>query len=134
MLPHLRGDRYIKRDRKAVGLEGERVATEFLKKQGYKILQRNYNPGSSEIDVIGYDRGVIVFLEVKTCLSHRYGPPEARVTETKKRRIYKAAQRYIKEKHLSNKKFRFDVVSVVFGPSQNVPEVKLIKDAFSLRA
>ena len=79
----------------ALGLEGEQVAYEFLKKQGYKILQRNYRPGNTEIDIIGYDKGTIAFLEVKTGLSRRYGPPEIRVTETKKRRIYKTAQEYI---------------------------------------
>ncbi|MFQ5863109.1 MAG: YraN family protein [Candidatus Brocadiales bacterium] len=125
--------RHIKGNRKALGLEGEWVATEFLKKQGYKILQRNYNPGTSEIDIIGYDKGIIAFLEVKTCLSHRYGPPEVRVTEAKKRRIYKAAQKYVKERHLSGQRFRFDVVSVLFDPNKNAPEVKLIKGAFSLK-
>ncbi|HHT9133515.1 MAG TPA: YraN family protein [Candidatus Avalokitesvara rifleensis] len=124
----------MKGDRRALGLEGERVASEFLKKQGYKILQRNYKPGTSEIDIIGYDKGIIAFLEVKTGLSRRYGPPEVRVTETKKRRIYKAAQKYIKERHLSGHQFRFDVVSVLFDPGTNAPEVKLVKDAFCLKA
>ncbi len=124
---------YIKGDRRALGLEGERVASEFLKKQGYKILQRNYRPGANEIDIIGYDRGTIAFLEVKTGLSRRYGPPEVRITETKKRRIYKVAQKYIKERRLSGQQFRFDVVSVLFDPGKDAPEVKLIKGAFSLK-
>lgn len=121
-------------DRRSLGLEGERVASEFLKKQGYKILQRNYKPGTSEIDIICYDKGTIVFLEVKSCLSRRYGPPEMRVTETKKRRIYKVAQKYIKERRISGRQFRFDVVSVLFDLNKDAPEVKLIKDAFSLKA
>lgn len=109
------------------------MASEFLKKQGYKILQRNYKPGTTEIDIIGYDKGIIAFLEVKSCLSRRYGPPEMRVTETKKRRIYRAAQKYIKERRLSGQQFRFDVVSVLFNSRKDVPQVKLIKDAFSLK-
>lgn len=117
----------------ALGLEGEQVAYEFLKKQGYKILQRNYRPGNTEIDIIGYDKGTIAFLEVKTGLSRRYGPPEIRVTETKKRRIYKTAQEYIKERRLSGQQFRFDVVSVLFDPGKGTPEVKLTKGAFSLK-
>lgn len=77
---------------------------------------------------------MIAFLEVKSSLSYRYGPPEVRITEVKKRRIYKAAQKYIKERHLSGQRFRFDVVSVSLGTGKSAPVVRLIKGAFSLKA
>lgn len=113
-----------------MGLEGERAAAQFLKKQGYQILQRNYRTGTCEIDIIGYDRGVIAFLEVKASLSPRYGPPELKVTGPKQRRLYRAAQQYIKEKGLWGQHFRFDVVSIHFSKGGGVPEVKLFKNAF----
>ncbi len=52
--------------RQISALEGEERAAEILKKSGYKILQRNYRSKYGEIDIIAYDRCVIVFVEVKS--------------------------------------------------------------------
>ncbi|HHT9152565.1 MAG TPA: YraN family protein, partial [Candidatus Hypogeohydataceae bacterium YC40] len=97
---------------------------------GYQILQRNYRSSHGEIDIIAYDSGVIVFLEVKACQSTRYGPPELKVTQEKRRHLLKTAQQYIREKRLSGKDFRFDVVSIQFNEEGGVLDSKVIQNAF----
>ena len=79
----------VQSHKKALGKKGEVVAAKFLKKKGYKILQRNYRRKTGEIDIICYERGSIVFVEVKTRGSDSYGPPELAVTEAKKKQIIK---------------------------------------------
>ncbi|MCF6148383.1 MAG: YraN family protein [Candidatus Kuenenia sp.] len=111
--------------------KGELVAAKFLKKKGYKILQRNYRRKVGEIDIICYDHGVIVFVEVKTRSTDNYGPPELSVTETKKRQIIKVASYYIAEKKIEGIDLRFDVVSIVYLPIKKHPVITLYKNAFT---
>lgn len=114
------------------GTRGEKIAVKFLKKNGYKILQRNYNARFGEIDVIGYDRGTVCFIEVKTRQSQSFGPPELAVTQAKRNHIIKAAQKYIRENKLEDVCCRFDVVSVQLSNDGKSQEVSLIKNAFTL--
>ena len=117
--------------KKALGIKGEQLAVKFLKKQGYTILQRNYRCSRGEIDVICYDHGAIVFIEVKTRQSGAYGPPELSVTGAKKKQIIKAASHYAARKKLEGVDLRYDVVSISYAPQKKHPEVTLFKNAFS---
>ncbi|MGR3309309.1 MAG: YraN family protein [Candidatus Brocadiales bacterium] len=114
------------------GAKGEKIAVRFLRKNGYKILRRNYSNKFGEIDVIGYDHGTISFIEVKTRLSESFGPPELAVTQTKKNHIIKTAQRYITENKLEDVCCRFDVVSVRLSNDDKSQEINLLKNAFTL--
>jgi len=113
-----------------VGARGEWLAVKFLKKRGYKILQRNYRCKLGEIDVVCYDHGYIAFVEVKTRYSDAYGPPELSVTEAKKRQIARVALHYIAEKKIEDVDFRFDVVSLFHTPTKKYPEITLFRNAF----
>jgi putative endonuclease len=117
--------------RQAVGTKGEHLAVRFLKKSGYKILQRNYTCRSGEIDIVCYDRGTIVFVEVKTRHSDTYGPPELSVTEAKKSQIIKVATYYIAKKKIHDIDLRFDVVSILYSPIEKNPKITLFKNAFT---
>jgi putative endonuclease len=117
--------------RRVLGQAGEAQAVAILKKNGYQILHRNYCSSSGEIDIIAYNRGEIVFLEVKACKSTRYGPPELKVTQHKRLHLLKAAQHYIREKGLTGQRFRFDVVSIHFNEKGEVSDSQIIKNAFS---
>lgn len=117
--------------KREVGSRGEQLAVKFLKKNGYKILQRNYRCKIGEIDIICYDHGAIVFVEAKTRYSSSYGPPELSVTEAKKRRIVKVAMHYVAEKKIVGRDFRFDVVSVFYTPMKKYPVITLFKNAFT---
>lgn len=114
-----------------VGTRGEQLAVKFLKKSGYKILQRNYRCKLGEIDIVCYDHGTIAFVEVKTRYSDTYGPPELSVTEAKKRQIVKVALHYVAEKKIEGVDCRFDVVSIFRTPMKKQPEITLFKNAFT---
>ncbi len=116
------------------GVRGEKIAVKFLKKNGYKVLRRNYFTKFGEIDVIGYDHGTISFIEVKTRLSESFGPPELAVTQAKKNHIIKTAQKYITENKLEEVCCRFDVVSVRLSNDGKSQEVSLLKNAFTLNS
>lgn len=115
-------------DRLAVGKSGEDEAVRFLKKNGYRILERNYRCRHGELDIVAMDGDTISFIEVKTRGSDRFGTPAGSVDERKQRHITKASMAYIAEKGLGEVTARFDVVSVEISGSGY--KTSVIKDAF----
>ena len=93
------------------GRSGEDLAAEFLAKQGVEIIERNYHTKFGEIDLIGFDKSTIIFIEVKLRNNDNFGTPVEAVTQTKLKRIYKSAQLYISENE-SNYDYRFDVIAI----------------------
>ena len=69
--------------KKLLGRAGEKLAVDFLKKKGFKILKTNYKTVVGEIDIIAQDREYIVFIEVKTRSSDNYGLPREAVDRKK---------------------------------------------------
>ena len=112
---------------KLLGKEGEDRAAKFLKKQGYRILERNYRTRSGEIDLIALHEGTVVFVEVKTRTNEAFGSPELAVNARKQSRMIKAALGYIKYKKLHQVPCRFDVVAISSSAGQ---PVELIQNAF----
>lgn len=112
-----------------LGDRGEAAAWEFLKKQGYDLVEKNYHCKLGEIDVIARRAGRIAFIEVKTRTSDHYGAPQEAVNLVKQEKIFKIASWYLKEKKLSGTPVAFDVISVLWKEGQP-PEIKLIPDAF----
>ncbi len=115
--------------KKILGREGEDRAAKFLKKQGYKILERNYSTPQGEIDLIALHRGEVVFVEVKTRTNESYGAPELAVNPRKQQRMIKAALGYIKYKKLHQVPCRFDVVAISAATEK---EIDLIENAFEM--
>jgi len=111
-----------------IGAEGEAEAVRYLKKQGYKILERNVATNHGEIDVIARHQKDIVFLEVKLRNTAEFGRPEDAVDRRKQLKIIKSAMEYIKAKRLSGNNFRFDVLAI--GPG----ETELFVNAFPVPA
>ncbi len=112
-----------------LGDKGEQTAAEFLEREGYEILHRNYRFGRGEVDLIARKDGTIVFVEVKTRSSDRYGEPEEAVTPEKIRRIRRIASAYLSQRRIGECDCRFDVVAVVFGVDG--PTVRHTQDIFS---
>lgn len=108
-----------------LGEKGERWAAEFLRENGYQIVAENYRWGGGEIDIIARDSDYLVFVEVKTRRDKEYGLPEEAITEAKKRKIIRTAQKYIAD-HKPELDIRFDVVAISEG------KARLYKDAFQL--
>ena len=104
------------------------MAIRFLKKNGYRILERNYVCKLGEIDIIAKEKDTLTFIEVKTRTSTLFGPPQLSVTPSKQMQLSKAALYFLKEKRLGDVKARFDVVAIVLGPRGE--EIELIRDAF----
>ena len=105
---------------------GEDLAARYLRWHGHKIVDRNYYEKCGEIDIVSYDKEVLVFTEVKQRKTDRFGRPEEFVTATKRDRIKKTAQLYImRNKYKGNA--RFDVVEVL---GEKKPEIRHIKNAF----
>ena len=103
------------------GDRGERAAERALKRKGLKILTRNYRVAAGEIDIVALDRGVIVFVEVKTRVQ---GEPAEAVTLEKQRRITRAALWFLKRHGLlETARCRFDVVAVVWPAGAKRPTI-----------
>jgi len=94
-----------------LGLEGEKLATDFLKSKGYKIIENNYRYRRAEIDIIAVHEGTLVFIEVKTRSNYNYGEPEHAVDENKAVKIREAAENYIFINDWNNN-IRFDIISI----------------------
>jgi len=110
-----------------LGKKGENISVEFLKGQGYKIMERNYRCSLGEIDIVAKDKNVLCFVEVKTRKTERYGLPEEAINWHKQRKLTKVALTYLKEKKIYKQDLRFDVVSVY------PDHIELIKDAFIVK-
>jgi len=97
-----------------LGKEGENIATGYLVKKGYQILQRNYQKRSGEIDIIALDFDEICFIEVKTRKSGTYGYPEEAIDERKLAKISETAETWLEENEKTDSLWRIDAISVVF--------------------
>jgi putative endonuclease len=116
--------------RQLFGKQGEQLAEQFLKKKGYKIVERNYRCTNGEVDLIALDRRVIVFVEVKTRADHGFGSPLEAVAFYKQRKMIKAAQFFLHQNKLHQRDARFDVVGISW-PGQE-PVVEHIQNAFEV--
>ena len=100
--------------RHIIGEQGEDYATEFLKDNNYKIIERNFECKSGEIDIIAFDnqKKELVFIEVKTRTNKKYGAPAESVNNIKQKHIYKTAKYYIYIHKLKNVYIRIDTIEV----------------------
>ncbi|HET7854021.1 MAG: YraN family protein [candidate division NC10 bacterium] len=115
-------------DRRAVGLEGEAVARRFLKGLGFRIVEENFNCPLGEIDLIVEDGDILVFVEVKTRRSTRFGTPAEAVHARKQRQILRVAEAYMRERRFRGP-CRVDVVAVEFPGQGTEARVELIRNA-----
>jgi putative endonuclease len=118
----------MKDPRRKLGDAGEDLAAAALKKQGYKILERNYTTPLGEIDLIARHRGELVFIEVKTRKSLRYGEPQDAVSAAKQARLRKLADYYLQRQRLGEVEVRFDVVGITV--IEGDPRVEIFQNAF----
>jgi putative endonuclease len=112
-----------------LGKEGEKLAVQFLKARGFRIIDRNYRTAFGEIDVIAEEGGVLVFVEVKTRSGDAYGSPFEAVDRRKREKIKKVALCYLKEIR-KQPPARFDVLSIDVESGRK--KIDHIKDAFEV--
>jgi|TARA_B100000959_G_scaffold183119_1_gene191430 putative endonuclease len=111
------------------GKQGEKVAANYLKKNGYKILDRNYHCKFGEIDIIALEGDILTFIEIKTRSSREHIPPEFAVTKHKQSKIKRSACHYLGKHCIENRDCRFDIVAITMEKGKK--DIVLYKNAFS---
>ena len=118
----------------ALGKHGETEAYFYLKKLGYEFVATNFRVphNRGEIDLIGWDNGILCFVEVKTRSDDSFAPPSTAVTLKKRRNIISVARRYLRL--LAGDRppsCRFDILSIVVSDTGEQPRFTLQKGAFT---
>lgn len=109
--------------RKDLGQQGEQIVEAYLETKGYQLLERNYRKRVGEIDLISKDpsKNEIVFIEVKTRKSKRFGLPEEAVTAGKIRKIEKTAQSWLRENNKIDILWRIDIIALEINEKIHAP-------------
>ncbi len=122
---------------RATGIRGETYAYWYLRSKGYLMVARNYSvPGlKGEIDMAGYDGGVLAFVEVKTRTVPQSGvrqmaSAEEAVNAEKRRNVSRMAQQFLRARRIEKEPYRFDVLAIETHPGSR-PEVRLHKGAYT---
>lgn len=97
-----------------LGKAGEKAALQFLKKKNFRIVEQGFRFYKGEIDIIAYDKKTLVFLEVKTRRSHKFGFPEDALTPSKQNQLRKVALGYCTLRKIQDVECRFDVLSLTY--------------------
>ena len=111
----------------ALGNKGEQLAVDFLEKNNYLVLERNWRSGKSEIDIIARQAHRLIFVEVKTRSSTYFGTPETFVTAKKQTQLVKGAIEYM-HKIQYDGVIRFDIIAIIIVKERI--EMNHIEDAF----
>ncbi len=115
--------------RRDTGIRGEKLAGDFLKKKGYRILETNYRCPEGEIDIIARDKDYLVFIEVRTKTSLAFGSPEESITPAKKARMKATARHYLQSYDNLPPLWRLDVVAVELNRAGKLSRIELIENA-----
>ena len=116
--------------RKSLGQRGERAAAKYLRRKGYKIVAHGNRLRPGELDLVAVDGRTVVFVEVKTRRSDRYGNPAEAVNLQKQRRLTRLAVTYLKRHRLLEYPARFDVVAIIWPEDRRRPTIEHFKNAF----
>lgn len=113
------------RHNQLIGHEGENRAVDYLIRNGYEILCRNFRCREGEVDIIAKDKKVneIVFIEVKTRTTLKFGMPHEAVNQIKQKHICEVSNYYIYKNNLEYYKTRFDIIEVYFFRNNNKKRV-----------
>lgn len=105
------------------GKKGESIAKAYLISKGYKILETNYRNKIGEIDIVALDKDILVFVEVKTRTSIKFGYPYEAVNIKKQNKIINCSYTYVKYHKLMNYQLRYDIIEVYLTPNIKVNHI-----------
>ena len=125
----------VSTDKRKIGDIGEHAAARYLRKNGYRVLRKNYVALGYEIDIIAENREVIAFIEVKTRtvdgdLSSVESRPAASVTPEKQGKIILAAK-WFRAGYRKERMMRFDVIEVYLDKNKKVHNIMHLESAFN---
>ena len=116
--------------RQAFGELGERIAERWLKRTGWRVVQRRFRSGHRDIDLVVEREGMIAFVEVKARRGDRFGQPVEAVNWRKQKELTKSAQVWIDRHGRPEETYRFDVVGVLMKGDR--VRVRHVEDAFQI--
>lgn len=115
--------------RRALGAAGERVAAAWYEARGYVILDRNWRCRAGELDLVVGAPRLVVFCEVKSRRTDRFGAPYEAVTAAKQRRIHRLGMQWLREHPQGGAEVRFDVASVSM-PRNEPMRIEVLEGVF----
>jgi len=115
---------------RSLGARGERAAEKYLKRLGYQIVARRDRGRLGELDLVAVDGRTLVFVEVKTRISHSAGHPAEAVGPEKQARLTRLALAYLKRHDLLEHPARFDVVAITWPKEARRPTIDHRQNAF----
>ena len=110
-----------------IGQLGEAIAKRYLQKKGYRIIEKNYRTKYAEIDLVTYDKGILVFIEVRTKMDEQFGSPEESINREKIKRLIKNAEAYVARKKYA-KEYRIDAFCIVLGEKKSPVRISHYKN------
>ena len=116
-------------NRRNLGTKGEQLAAAWLERRGFRIIGINVRSSLGEIDIVAVEKGVIVFVEVKSKSGRRRGLPEEMLSPAKKRRLTRLAFAWLKGHRRLRHSARFDVVAVEWREAAT-PLIRHYRNAF----
>lgn len=119
-----------RKSRTRAGRVFEECAARFLQQRGYRIVARNWRCRRAEIDIVAWDRGTLVFVEVRGSRTRGWGDPIESVDRGKRRRLAQGAECFLAAHRLDDVPVRFDVVAIRARSGR--VSVELLPDAFFL--
>lgn len=119
---------------RVLGAIGETAAAAWLETRGYTVIARNVRTRYGEIDLVSRRGALVVFVEVKSRTSDRFGHPADAIVLRKRRRLVQLAAMCLQQLGLQHCAVRFDVIAVHLSVDGRVREVEHIPDAFSADA
>ena len=115
--------------RQKLGEKGEKLAEKFLRRKGFRVRARGYRCRWGEIDLIAQHKDSIVFIEVRTQSSDRFGSAYDALTSAKKLHVRRAAKHYLQKYRLTDKPYRYDFIQIVINKT-DPPQIEHIEDVF----
>ncbi|MEK7550588.1 MAG: YraN family protein [Patescibacteria group bacterium] len=106
----------MKQLNRLVGKKGEEIATDFLRKKGYKILDQNNSTKWGELDLIVTKNNILIFVEVKLKTTEDFGTPEEMIGKNKLAQVRRTAEMYLlNNPDIANKfdRYQIDAVCIV---------------------
>ena len=112
-----------------IGAWGETIACEYLKQQGFEIVDRNVYTDYGEIDIVARFSDRFHIIEVKTHRSDNFGYPEEAITDKKRQHMYESAEAYLQTQPDPVSDYQTDVIAIRVGPDGQTSEITYFENA-----
>ena len=117
---------------KILGDWGETEARRYLETKAYVFIDRNFRVPEGEIDLVMQDGDIIVFIEVKTRISDKFGTPEESVSKAKRQRLLRAAWAFLQEREMIDASLRIDFVAIEASLNWTIKRLEHYQSAFDI--